>query len=149
MRKSKYPEIANTLGQKIRKKRMDLGLSLVDVAKKAEITEGYLSRIEADKQRPLAEIAELLEKALGVGAGEYTSYTMPKFNKIDNDLVTKYKNLVVGLKKLINDADTELANYSPKDKKKILSNWKKTYEDLAADIPFLEKKHPPFPRNLI
>ena len=52
MRKSEYPKRADTLGKRIRKRRMDLKLSLLEVAKSAGVTESYVSRIEADKQIP-------------------------------------------------------------------------------------------------
>lgn len=52
MRKSNYPKNPITFGQKIRKSRMDKGLKLFDVSQRCEITEGYLSRVENDKQLP-------------------------------------------------------------------------------------------------
>ncbi len=64
MRKSEYPKEAKTLGQRIRKKRMDLGYTLLEVAKAAQISEGYLSRIEADKQIPNSLVATRLAKKL-------------------------------------------------------------------------------------
>ena len=139
MRKSKYPEIANTLGQKIRKKRMDLGKSLLDVAGKADITESYLSRIEADKQVPLPEVAEQLEKVLGVQTGEFVSYTLPKYNTTDPEFFTKYKLHLAGLKQLIREGDVQLDGFSSKDKKKILESWERTYKRMASEFIILEK----------
>ncbi len=72
MRKSEYPAEVKTFGQRIRKKRMDLGLSLLEVAQKAGISEGYLSRIEADKQTPKPEVAGKIAKELDENIWEYT-----------------------------------------------------------------------------
>jgi transcriptional regulator with XRE-family HTH domain len=71
MRKSDYPKEAISMGQKVRKKRMDLGLSLDDLAKMTGITGSYLSRIEADKQHPAPEIAASIAKALNEDVFDY------------------------------------------------------------------------------
>ena len=52
MRTTVYPENPRTFGQRIRKIRMDKGLKLLEYANQHGITEGYLSRIENDKQFP-------------------------------------------------------------------------------------------------
>ncbi|MBF0478286.1 MAG: helix-turn-helix transcriptional regulator [Candidatus Omnitrophica bacterium] len=64
MRKSDYPKDVKTMGQRIRKIRMDKGLSLLEVAKQVGITEGYLSRLEASKQKPSYPIAISLANVL-------------------------------------------------------------------------------------
>ena len=64
MRKSKYPENPKSFGQRIRKLRMDQKLSLMEVAREVGITEGYLSRLEDDKQYPSDLVAEKLTKFL-------------------------------------------------------------------------------------
>ena len=74
MRKSEYPKEAKTTGQKIRKKRMDLGRTLLDVAKEVEITEGYLSRIETDKQAPTPKVGLRILKALNEELSDYPSW---------------------------------------------------------------------------
>lgn len=71
MRKSEYPKEAKTLGQKIRKKRMDLGLSLDEIAEKVGVTGGYLSRIESDIQIPSPEIAAGIAKVLEENVRDY------------------------------------------------------------------------------
>ena len=90
MRKSEYPKKANTLGKRIRKRRMDLKLTLLEVAKYAGITEGYLSRIEADRQVPdipiVIKIADFLKD-------DVTLYLRSTFQKIlpikDNERLLK------------------------------------------------------------
>ena len=66
MRKSEYPKEAKTLGQKIRKARMDLRHPLSYVAEKAHITESFLSRIEADKQLPSPPVFMDIAQALNL-----------------------------------------------------------------------------------
>ncbi len=68
MRTSKYPKKAVTIGQKIRKARMDRkkDKDLLDVANKVGITESYLSRIEADKNLPSMDVAAKLVEELGI-----------------------------------------------------------------------------------
>jgi len=58
MVKSIYPTEAKTLGEQIRKQRMDKKLSLLEVAQKVGISESYLARIEADKRKPSTELIE-------------------------------------------------------------------------------------------
>lgn len=73
MRKSEYPKNPKTLGEMIRKARMDLKLSLLDVANKANLSEGYLSRIEADKQVPNLQAMDHIAKALKMDPTSYSS----------------------------------------------------------------------------
>ena len=79
MRKSEYPKEDKTLGQKIRKKRMDLEKSLKEIAKLADITESYLSRIEADQKVPSADVAEKIANALNVDPMEYKMFLLTDF----------------------------------------------------------------------
>jgi transcriptional regulator with XRE-family HTH domain len=101
MRKSEYPKEDKTLGQKIRKKRMDLGKPLKEIADKADITESYLSRIEADQKVPSAEVAGEIAKALNVAPEEYYPFL------ISNSLSTTFaqssfdKNSSLNLDELI------------------------------------------------
>lgn len=83
MRKSEYPKIVRTLGQRIRKKRLDLDLTLLDVAKQAKITESYLSRIEADKQIPNFRVTVRLAKILNDNIELYLRSSMKKSLSID------------------------------------------------------------------
>ena len=89
MRKSEYPAEAKTLGQKIRRKRMDLGLSLLEVAQKVGISEGYLSRIEAGKQTPIPELAGKIAKELNENIKDYT--TTAFLDAQANQLIKIYK----------------------------------------------------------
>ena len=57
MRKSEYPKEIKTMGQWIKKLRLDQKLTLRQVAEDADITEGYLSRLENDKQIPTQKTA--------------------------------------------------------------------------------------------
>ena len=65
MAKSEYPLEVNSLGGIIRKSRMDKGWTLLKVSKMVGISESYLARIEADKQKPkiktMAIIANILK----------------------------------------------------------------------------------------
>lgn len=66
MRKSEYPKRAKTLGQEIRKVRMDLRCSLSEVSRKVGVTESFLSRIEADKQLPSPPVFSNIAKILNL-----------------------------------------------------------------------------------
>jgi len=90
MRKSEYPKTADTLGKRIRKQRMDLKLTLLDVAKHAGITEGYLSRIEADKQVPDFTIVIDIALFLNDDVGLYLKSTLLKIFPVkDNEKFIK------------------------------------------------------------
>lgn len=66
MRKSIYPKNIKTLGDKIKKARMDLKLPLLEVAKSAHITEGYLSRLESNLQIPSSPILKRICERLNI-----------------------------------------------------------------------------------
>jgi transcriptional regulator with XRE-family HTH domain len=86
MRKSDYPQIANTLGTTIRKKRMDLKLNLADIAKKVGVTVSYLSRIEADLQIPKPDTAESIAIALGEDKSIYVPFLLKKYFSKDSPI---------------------------------------------------------------
>ena len=79
MRKTEYPKDASTLGKSIRTKRMDLHLSLDDLAAKTGVTASYLSRIEADKKVPAPELIEKIAKALNTNPDEYKMFLLTDF----------------------------------------------------------------------
>ena len=54
------------MGKKLRKLREARGMSQAALAKDAEISEGYLLRLEAGRQDPTLGVLERLAKALGV-----------------------------------------------------------------------------------
>jgi len=58
-------ELVVTIGRNIRKRRMELGLTQVDLAERLGITQTYLSDVEQGKRTPrtprLAKFAEALE----------------------------------------------------------------------------------------
>jgi transcriptional regulator with XRE-family HTH domain len=53
-------------GKKLRKLREARGMSQAALAKGAEISEGYLLRLEAGRQDPTLGVLERLARALGV-----------------------------------------------------------------------------------
>ena len=71
MRKSEYPTEYESIGGMIRKKRMDLGMTLLELSKKIKtpdgvLNEGYLSSIEANNKVPSIEVAAKICKALSL-----------------------------------------------------------------------------------
>ena len=71
MRKSTYPSETNSIGGRIRARRMDLGLSLKEVADKVKtregvLNEGYLHSIETNKKMPSIEVAAKICTELGL-----------------------------------------------------------------------------------
>ena len=58
-----------TVGQRIRKQRLDYGRSLRDVAADAELDRGHLSRIEHDLVSPTARTLLKIAGALGCSVG--------------------------------------------------------------------------------
>ena len=70
-KKSEYPKDTKTLGAMIRKKRMDLGMSLAKVSEKittknGKMSESYLSRIEENQKTPSYEVAVQLANTLNI-----------------------------------------------------------------------------------
>lgn len=62
-----------TLGRSIRVAREALGESQVNLAAAAEISQGYLSQLEADERKPTLFIAARLARALGLSLDELAS----------------------------------------------------------------------------
>jgi SOS-response transcriptional repressor LexA len=86
---------AETMGQRVRRRRKELQLSQIELACKADINQGYLSEIERDRRRPKASIVEALATALDlppavlIGAGSehdapqpYAGARLPLFGSI-------------------------------------------------------------------
>ncbi|MCB9748300.1 MAG: helix-turn-helix transcriptional regulator [Candidatus Omnitrophica bacterium] len=137
MRKSEYPKVVKTLGQRIRKRRMDLGLTLHEVATAIDISEGYLSRIEADKQIPDTGVALNLARKLGDDAEAYFLYSAKKFfpksiNKsstIDfgkiiypkNSPWDKVQSISIAISALIKDLPPQLKEKIEKQNNKLLT----------------------------
>jgi transcriptional regulator with XRE-family HTH domain len=58
-------------GSEIRRRRLDQGLSLSDLARLAEVSKGYLSQIETEAAtRPSATTLLKIARALGTSVGE-------------------------------------------------------------------------------
>lgn len=62
-----------TLGDRIRAAREALGESQVALAAAAEISQGYLSQLEADEREPTLSIAARLARALGLSLDDLAS----------------------------------------------------------------------------
>ena len=59
-----------TLGNRIRNRREELGFTQIELAKKAKLHQGYISRVECDKFEPTATVIMVLAKALAMSADE-------------------------------------------------------------------------------
>ncbi|PIQ90217.1 MAG: hypothetical protein COV71_05865 [Candidatus Omnitrophica bacterium CG11_big_fil_rev_8_21_14_0_20_41_12] len=126
MRKSEYPKEAKTLGQKIRKARMDLGYSLSYVKGKVGITESFLSRIEADKQLPSPPVFSNIVKTLGLPFQTQRGY-------YKNNFEGAYKNNPEALRRTKHEIFiSQYTSYL----------WNKEYEPAAARI--FDKANPSF-----
>ena len=58
-----------TLGQRVRRRRRELGLSQVELAQTANVNQGYLSEIERGKATPSRRTIDALAVALGLPQG--------------------------------------------------------------------------------
>ncbi len=86
---------AETMGQRIRRRRKQLRLSQMELSRQAHINQGYLSEIERDRRRPKRKVLDALAAALGlppailVGAGTghdapqpYEASRLPLFGSV-------------------------------------------------------------------
>ena len=64
-----------TLGNKIRNRREELGLTQPELAEKTKLTQGSISRVENDKFIPKASTLLLLASSLKLPAKELLSVT--------------------------------------------------------------------------
>jgi len=62
-----------TLGQRLRSAREQLGQSQMNLAAAAGISQGYLSQLEQDEREPTLSIAARLAEALGVSLDDLAS----------------------------------------------------------------------------
>ena len=58
------------IGKKLKEVRLKLGLKQSDVAKKADISVNYYSRIERDEENPTIETLERITKVLKVKSSD-------------------------------------------------------------------------------
>ncbi len=153
MRKSQYPKIANTLGKRIRKRRMDLGLTLLEVANKVGITESYLSRIEADKKIPDAPVVIKIAYYLKDNVEVYLKFSLQKILPISSieQVLDELKDsppspLKKTIKSLLKNIQLEMKPYKPPSQKE-LDDLAKRYPELLnrtpADIKKELKEDPP------
>ncbi len=75
-RKSKYPKKVKTMGDRIRKRRIDIGLLSQDLAKSVGVTESFISKIENNKATPSYYVAILISKCLHDNMALYESWHM-------------------------------------------------------------------------
>lgn len=59
-----------TLGQKLKKRREELGFTQPELAEKTNLKQNYISRVENNKFEPTATAIVTLAKALGMSADE-------------------------------------------------------------------------------
>ncbi len=60
-----------TLGNKIRSRREELGLTQVELAERTKLTQGYISRVEGDTFTPKATTLMVLAFALGLAPNAF------------------------------------------------------------------------------
>ena len=73
-----YPEYPTTLGEHIRKRRMDEGLRLKDLAQRWDIDEGSLINWEKRGRLPSVAKRSLIDAFLGFGTG-FVNQHDPKY----------------------------------------------------------------------
>jgi transcriptional regulator with XRE-family HTH domain len=61
-----YSSVMETFGKRLRRLRLDRGLTAVDFAKRARISRPHLYRLEGDQQDPTLTMLRKLAHALGV-----------------------------------------------------------------------------------
>lgn len=71
-----------SLGEKIKKIRKEAGYTQSDLREKANISKGYLSEIENDKQEPSLKVLRRIAKALGISS----SYLLSEFENHENKI---------------------------------------------------------------
>ena len=59
-----------TLGNRIRSRREELGLTQPELAEKTLLSQGYISRVESGKHNPTAHVVATFAKALSISADE-------------------------------------------------------------------------------
>lgn len=71
-----------SLGDRIKNIRKEVGYTQADLREKANISKGYLSEIENDKQEPSLKVLRRIAKALGIS----TSYLLSEFENYENKI---------------------------------------------------------------
>lgn len=64
----------NHLGQRITAARAERGLSLSELARRANVTKGYMSALEHNESEPSLRIAIAIAEALGMGLEELIGF---------------------------------------------------------------------------
>lgn len=66
--------MSTRIGDKIKTKRLDAGLTQVQLADASGVPQGYLSQIERGKRRPSLDALRKLRDGLGVSEGEFIAW---------------------------------------------------------------------------
>lgn len=82
-----------SLGKQIKRLRLRKGLSITKLAKKAEISKGYLSSIESHKTNPSAHMIQKLAKALEVPVEQLLNIQVELLDPEWVELVSEAKNI--------------------------------------------------------
>lgn len=76
----------NLLGDNIKKLRLEKGLGLNEVARRANITGGYLSSIENNKRTNIGtEVLESIANAIGVSISDFYPKTEKKLDSTESN----------------------------------------------------------------
>jgi XRE family transcriptional regulator, master regulator for biofilm formation len=85
--------VKKSLGKQIKRLRLRKGLSITKLAKKAEISKGYLSSIESHKTNPSAHMIQKLAKALEVPVEQLLNIQVELLDPEWVELVSEAKNI--------------------------------------------------------
>ncbi|MGH2374490.1 MAG: cupin domain-containing protein [bacterium] len=73
---------APTLGARLRRRRIELGLTIRDVAGKAALTESFLSQLERDRVNPSVASLQRITSALGSSLGRLFDEASPSSGRV-------------------------------------------------------------------
>lgn len=120
-----------SIGQQIRRRREQQGLSLTDLARLSGVSKGYLSQIENNSSaRPSALTLFKIASALGTSVGELLGKSGPDSQSIDLDIPESLQQFAEEAK--LPDAEVRMLagiRYRGKSPKTI-DDWRYIYESI-------------------
>jgi transcriptional regulator with XRE-family HTH domain len=119
------------VGQEIRRRREEQGLSLTDLARLAGVSKGYLSEIESNSAaRPSAATLFKIASALGTSVGELLGKSGPDSQPVNLDIPESLRQFAEEAK--LPDAEVRmLAGIRYRGKSpKTADDWRYIYESI-------------------
>ncbi len=125
------------LSDQIRRRRLEQGLSLAELARRAKVSKGYLHQLEnaSDTPRPSAEILYRIAFALGTSVGELLEKRIARADQELTDVPEELRQFAL-TEQLPEEDIKMLARIEYRGQRpRTAEDWRFLYESIKRSIP--------------